>query len=249
LLAAPCLKKYSTEDPTEWFARHASPPDAIRVGLAHGELQIPGSIETSEGEQRGSFPIPQNAASRGRLDYLALGHWHSFLQCDDGSAKIAYCGAPEQTSFADRDCGTVSLVTIAARGARPEIERVHVGELRWIESTHEISGEASVEQLAHELRACEAPERTLARIHVQGFCTPAATERLAALEAELGARFFLIAIERSIEARPATREAWLAAVPPGEFQGIAATLLDRIERNEDVATAGRALELLAEYAR
>jgi hypothetical protein len=84
---------------------------------------------------------------------------------------------------------------------------------------------------------------------VQGFCTPAATERLAALEAELGARFFLIAIERSIEARPATREAWLAAVPPGEFQGIAATLLDRIERNEDVATAGRALELLAEYAR
>ncbi len=80
LLASPCLKKYSTEDPTAWYAGHDTPPGAIRVGLAHGELQISGTIETSEGEQRGSFPIPLDAASRGRLDYLALGHWHS-AQC------------------------------------------------------------------------------------------------------------------------------------------------------------------------
>ena len=249
LLASPCLKKYSTEDPTAWYADQDTPPEAIRVGLAHGELQIPGTIETMEGEQRGAFPIPLDAASRGRLDYFALGHWHSAQSYDDGAAQIAYCGTPEQSSFADRDCGTVSIVTIAGRGARPSIERIPVGELRWIERTHEISDEASVDRLAGDLRALEAPERTLARIHVRGFCTPAAAERLAALEAELGARFFFIDIERAIEARPQTREAWLAAFPPGEFAGIAAKLLDQIDRDEDTATAGRALELLAEYAR
>ena len=249
LLASPCTKKYSTEDPTAWFAGYASPPDAIRVGLAHGELQIPGMTGTAEGEQRGSFPIALEAASRGRLDYLALGHWHSFLQQNDGGATIAYSGTPEQTSFTDRDCGTVSIVTIAGRGAQPSLERVHVGSLRWIEPAHEISDEASIDRLAAALRALDAPDRTLARVHVKGFCTPAATERLAALEAELAAHFFFLAFERAIEARPQTRDAWLAAFPPGEFQEIAGELLDQIERNEDPATAGRALELLAGFAR
>lgn len=249
LLASPCTRKYSTEDPTIWFAGYESPPDAIRVGLAHGELQIPGTIETSEGEQRGSFPIAQSAASRGRLDYLALGHWHSALRIDDGAAVIAYCGTPEQTSFTDRDCGTVSIVTIAGHGTRPSIERIRAGALRWLETAFEISDEASIGRLAEELRALEAPERILARVHVKGLCTPAATEQLAALEAELAARFFFIEFERAIEARPQTRDAWLAVFPPGEFQEIAAKLLDKIDRSEEPATAARALELLAGYAR
>jgi DNA repair exonuclease SbcCD nuclease subunit len=249
LLASPCTKKYSTGDPTAWFADSDSPPDAIRVGLAHGELQIPGTTETSEGEQRGSFPIPLDAASRGRLDYLALGHWHSFLRQDEGGATIAYSGTPEQTCFTDRDCGTVSIVTIDGPGARPSIERVRTGSLRWIDTSHEISDEASIDRLAEALRTLEAPERILARVHVKGLCTPAATERLGVLEAELAARFFFIEFERAIEARPQTRDAWLAVFPPGDFQEIAGKLLDQIDRSEEPATAARALELLAEYAR
>ena len=72
LLATPCAAKYGTDDPTSWFADHASPSGAIRIGIAHGALQLGEIAQATTGNTRGNFPIAPDAASRGRLDYLAL---------------------------------------------------------------------------------------------------------------------------------------------------------------------------------
>lgn len=44
--------------------------DKIRIAIAHGNVEnIPEAKE---------FPIPLGAPSRYGLDYVALGHWHSY---------------------------------------------------------------------------------------------------------------------------------------------------------------------------
>jgi DNA repair exonuclease SbcCD nuclease subunit len=100
--------------------------------MAHGALQMGEIARTHEGNTRGHFPISLKAASTGRLDYLALGDWHSFLEVADGSGTISYSGAPEATCFGEPDSGTVTIVTIDRPGERPKLERVAVGRLRWL---------------------------------------------------------------------------------------------------------------------
>ena len=57
-----------------------------------------------------NYPIPFDAVARANLDYLALGHWHSFSPFKTGGiVRMAYCGTPETTAFGVRDSGLVSI--------------------------------------------------------------------------------------------------------------------------------------------
>ena len=249
LLFAPCAAKYGTQDPTLWFGERESPRGSIRIGLAHGCLQLGDIGRTHAGDTRGHFPISPKAASRGRLDYLALGDWHSYFRIADGSATIAYSGAPEATAFGEPDSGTVSIVTIDAAGAAPKIERVPVGRLRWVQREWEVSDDTSIAMLDRELMSLERPADALVRLTVRGLCTPSAAQQLRGLESVFAARFMRFEMQHVYVARPATREAWLGLVPPGEMRQLVTQLLDRIERDEDAAVASRALDKLAELSR
>lgn len=249
LLAAPCTAKYGSADPTAWFASHESAPDAIRIGLAHGTLQLRTIPAPVNGEQRGSFPIALDAASRARLAYLALGHWHDYTELHDGAGLIAYSGTPEPTAFDDRACGTVSLVSIAAAGSMPLVERVPVGTLRWYDCHYDVSDDASILVAAADLRDIENPRHALVRVTLEGLCSPSAAHHVIALEAEMKARFLNFEVRRSFAQRPATRDAWLDLLPPGDLRGVATTLMDSIDRGDDPAVAARALDLLAGFAR
>jgi DNA repair exonuclease SbcCD nuclease subunit len=249
LLVAPCLAKYSNVDPTAWFGSHESPPGAIRIGMAHGALQMGEIARTHEGNTRGHFPISPKAASTGRLDYLALGDWHSFLEVADGSGTISYSGAPEATSFGEPDSGTVTIVTIDRPGERPKLERVAVGRLRWLKRDFEVSDDASIAALSQTMMSIERPSDTLVRVAVRGLCTPPAADQLRGLDSLFAARFLYFEMAHEYVARPETREAWLELVPPGDLRVLVDTLLGRIERGDEAPVASRALDKLAEFAR
>jgi DNA repair exonuclease SbcCD nuclease subunit len=249
LLATPCEAKYGTEDPTAEFRDHESPAGAIRIGLAHGSLQLGEIAKSVTGDQRGNFPIALDAATRGRLDYLALGDWHGFFTLPDGNARISYSGAPEQTKFGETESGTVSIVSIEAPGETPVIERVQVGKLRWISQEFEVSDDASIGLLDASLRARDKPERTLVRAKARGLCTPAAAQQLAALEPVFRARFFFFEMQHEYAARPETSEAWRQLMPPGDLRPLVDELLRRIDNRDRADVARRALDLLAECAR
>ena len=57
-------------------------------------------------------------------DYLALGHIHRPSSFCDGRAR--YCGSPFPLSFDEQYPHSVSLVTIAAHGAMPEVREVAI---------------------------------------------------------------------------------------------------------------------------
>jgi DNA repair exonuclease SbcCD nuclease subunit len=249
LLATPCERKYSCDDPTGWFEEHHSTSGNIRVGIAHGALRVGDIGKPSAGDQRGNFPIDTNAAARAELDYLALGDWHSYMVYPNGNALISYSGTPEPTAFGERDSGTISIVSIESHGAKPQIDRVETAGLRWLQRSFEVSDERSIDLLDADLRAIPEPKRSLVRVTVNGLCSPAAAQQLRALEPVFAARFFCYAMFHEYAARPETRDAWLALLPFGHYQTLATELLDRIERNDGAALAKRALDKLAEYAR
>ncbi|HWH24085.1 MAG TPA: DNA repair exonuclease, partial [Candidatus Limnocylindria bacterium] len=94
----------------------ASPTDARlatswHVGMCHGALKVPGRIEQDEV----IFSAEEIAASG--LDYLALGHWHSYREGVAGGTVWAYAGAPEPVSIDQDGAGQVLIVNLAASGA------------------------------------------------------------------------------------------------------------------------------------
>jgi DNA repair exonuclease SbcCD nuclease subunit len=77
-----------------------------QVGMIHGALAIP---DRTDGDEV-VFTREEIAASG--LDYLALGHWHSYQQAVSGGTTYAYSGAPEPVAISQDGAGNVVLVEL-----------------------------------------------------------------------------------------------------------------------------------------
>lgn len=185
LLPAPVTQKRSERDPTAGLP--ATPPGAFRIGVAHGSPRIEGKHQTDD------HPIARDAARRESLDYLALGHWHSWFELD---SRTVMPGTPEPTAF-DEESGWVAHVRLRA-GEPPQVERVAVRTLEWLwqEAALDAGGaEQAVGALRHWAQGVASPDRTLIRIRCTGPATPAATAALEELEAWLQARFLYAEVD------------------------------------------------------
>ena len=101
----PVTQKQSSNDPTEWIK---GKEDEISIGLAHGNLQIPGFIDDP------NFPINPERAIISNLDYLALGEWHSLYEhSTNGINKTIYPGTPETTKFGEDKSGQAVIVELS----------------------------------------------------------------------------------------------------------------------------------------
>ncbi len=135
LYPAPLRQKQSTLDPTAWVPTRAEGDERIRIGVAHGALDVL--------PERANFPIAAGRAEETRLDYLALGDWHGFVQ----HGRCVYSGTMEQTSFSEKDPGNVAVVEIACAGSEPIITKHRVGSLHWTEHSPTIRDETDIEHL------------------------------------------------------------------------------------------------------
>jgi DNA repair exonuclease SbcCD nuclease subunit len=120
----PLFEKHSLADPTSWIDASGNPK--ISIGIGHGTVE---GIAQAEPD----YPIPRDAASRSGLDYLGIGHWHSYgpIPSTDGVVRLAYSGTHETTKFGERDSGNALLVEITGRGSAPVIESIRTGGLEW----------------------------------------------------------------------------------------------------------------------
>jgi len=139
----PVRSRYALGDPLANLASVVDHP-GIHVALAHGHITTI-TFGAHEGEIK--LPIDPAHVQRIGLDYLALGHWHGTrLITAAGATRIAYAGTHEQTSYAENDAGNVLLVSIAAKGAAPEIRPVRVGQLRWKREGFTFAGDGNVDR-------------------------------------------------------------------------------------------------------
>ena len=77
-----------------------------RIGMVHGSIAIPGKTDHDE------VVITSDEIAGSRLDYLALGHWHSTQQGRAGAVTYAYAGAPEAVALDQDRAGKVLLVEL-----------------------------------------------------------------------------------------------------------------------------------------
>ncbi len=140
--------KRAPRSPLEGFDAAKDNGATWRIGMVHGALSIPGKTDADEVV----FTKEEVAASG--LDYLALGHWHSFQAGKAGTVQYAYSGAPEPVAVDQDRAGKVALVTMDRRKDERvvAIEERQVGQTRFekveIDAGRIASQPALIEQLA-----------------------------------------------------------------------------------------------------
>src|SRR5262249_54253682 len=154
----------STQDPSMplgEIARTLS-TSAIKVGVTHGALAIPGKHQLND------HPIQVDAATRNGLDYLALGHWHSWQI--ENENRLVMPGTPEPDGFDHGESRFVALVEIAAPGSSPQIRKLDVAGLSWREFTLEfLDGAEARARLEFSLdELIPQADRTVVRITLKG---------------------------------------------------------------------------------
>lgn len=146
LLPAPLEHRKTVLDPTAAMIDMATPPGALRIGLAHGSITEFGA----SGESTNLIP-PDRAQSAG-LDYLALGDWHGFLTVGE---RTAYSGTPEIDRYGREELGGC-IVVETRLGEAPLLERAETGRFRWLSRRWDL---ATPEDLERELGLLRSENR------------------------------------------------------------------------------------------
>ncbi len=228
LYPCPVKDKRSRKDPTAWIPMVET--GAVRIGLAHGTVEgVP--------QPEPDHPIPRDAAARAGLDYLALGHWHSTATypASDDSVRMAYCGTHEPTSFGERYSGNVLVVEIAGPGASPLVAPVRTGGLDWMVIEKDIREAGDLQRMRQDIESQQNPGSTLIELRLKGLLAAAEHDEVARIEEILASRFLFHRLDSS-GLRPSPEDAsWLASLPPGILQNVAA----RLQELSDPGFAGQ----------
>ena len=147
-----------TDNPLDGIGH--DPQAAFNVGILHTAIALP-QIPL----EAGSCALKRDHLEACGLDYLALGHWHSFRRYyEDAKTLVQYSGSPETLSF-EEDSGYVALVTLG--GASPHIEKRRVGHYSWNELSLSWQDVGSAEALKKQLASLASPQ-TILKVVITG---------------------------------------------------------------------------------
>ena len=208
LFPCPAREKHSGADPTAWIPLDRE--GGIRIGLAHGTVE---GIRQDEPD----YPIPRDAAQRAGLDYLALGHWHSYATYpgSDGAPVMAYSGTHETTKFGERDSGNALIVEIVSPASPPTITPVRTGKLVWESIDKEARERGDLRRVREEIEAMGNADATLIEVRLAGLLMAEERPEIDRIQQILASRFLSGRLDVS-RLRPSPEdENWLSALPPG----------------------------------
>jgi DNA repair exonuclease SbcCD nuclease subunit len=131
IYAASIREKNGDYNPLNWIKKKNLDKEKINIGLCHGSIK-------NEIFLKNDFPIESDFAFKHGLDYLALGHRHSFKKINE---RTYYPGVPEPLQFNDE--GFPLKVEIGGPGVIPEVEPIkNVRHYRWNRLEESITGES-----------------------------------------------------------------------------------------------------------
>ncbi len=140
--------KRAPRSPFEGFDVRADDRASWKVGMIHGSRRIPGKVDRDDV----IFSDEEIAASG--LDYLALGHWHSFSTGRAGGTTWAYSGAPEPVAVDQDGAGFACLVRLedgVGGASSVRVEKVPVGRTIFRHERIDVGELASQAQLIERL--------------------------------------------------------------------------------------------------
>lgn len=243
LMPAPWMSKAPGRDLTAGFNTTSTPPDTLRIGLAHGGTS--GFFDQSPQ----SAAIAGNRATSAGLDYLALGDWHGEQKVNE---RTWYSGTPEPDRFPRNEPGSVLVVELA-QGAPPIVKPVKTAHYTW--TRDKLDCQDGVDPCVEAMALFDAAgprHRRLSRLELHG-----------ALRLDIRMRFlsFLERERQSLAHLRLKSTGLLSVADPdalneidreGTLRDAAANIVSRMndpDRSEhEQATARRALDYLAAFA-
>ncbi len=167
-----------------------------KVGMVHGSFAVPGRFDQDEV----SFTDAEVGASG--LDYLALGHWHSFREGRANGVAWAYAGAPDLVALDQDGAGQVLLVSLEERNGQRQvtIEPRQVGRSHFRKLEVDASTLASQAELERSLRDQADPDRVI-DVRVIGVRPAELDLNLDELERQLAGSFLRIRL-RDVSVAP-----------------------------------------------
>ncbi len=217
LYPCPLFEKYSLNDPTQWI--DARDDQKLAIGVAHGTVSNPGQPDLD-------YPIVRDAAARCGLDYLALGHWHSFSTFPSGDdvVRMAYSGTHETTRFGERDSGNALLVEIAKRGSPPVLTSLSTEGLVWEAWAETLVAEGDILRVRERIESLPAPDRTLIDLRIEGILHREDQVELERIEELIDARFLFGRMDSTGLTPNPLDENWFVALPSGVMHSVAQRL-------------------------
>ena len=128
-----------------------------QIGMIHGSLAVPGKVEQDD------VLFTESEVANSGLDYLALGHWHSFREGRARDTVWAYAGAPEPVAMDQDGAGRVLLVSLTEAGGRRrvKVEPRTVGRTRILRLDIDAGSLGSQAELAQRLSEMADPNLVL----------------------------------------------------------------------------------------
>lgn len=158
----------------------------LHIGMAHCSVKIKGLIEKE------TMILDRNEISKSGLDYLALGHWHSFQDFSQGNTIACYCGSPEPISMDQKGAGSVVMVTIYGKGD-VKVVPVRVGTKKFDEIAIDVGLIKSIDDVIEMIEAKADPNLIL-EITLAGLCGMEYDLDSQEIEDELGGQFFSLRV-------------------------------------------------------
>lgn len=219
LLPAPLTRRSEPNDLTAWMDGAATPPGAVRIGLAHG------AVTGFSGEGEAGNPIDPSRPAKAGLSYLALGDWHRTLKVGE---RCWYAGTPEPDRMGSQEEGAALVVDVAGAGAPPTVERAKVGRFRWLTHAVTLRDDGDLREVEQEIRAFQNLSAVVLRSQIAGTLSLDGLSRLNAMLDRLDAA--VCHLERDLgglRTRP-TREDLEAIDFDGVLRQVAHRLQDRL---------------------
>lgn len=158
----------------------------LHVGMAHCSLRMDGVND------REAMLVEKREIGASGLDYLALGHWHSFRDCSQGATAAFYCGSPEPISMDQKGAGSVALVTVNDRG-RVDVQQIRVGSKTFDDMTINLELVRSLEDIVQIISARGDPDLIL-EVTLKGIPYLERPLDPRGIEEDLGGRFFCLRV-------------------------------------------------------
>ena len=234
VLAAPLTQRHTYDDLTAPFDSLSTPPQWLRVGLAHGSVQgvLAEGIDATN-------PIAADRSASAALDYLALGDWHGLKQINE---RTWYSGTPEPERFRNNQPGFALLVTVSEPGALPQVEALETARYHWHQWQEKLVVETDIDELLKRLD--ELPESSVLDLKLEGSITLAGEQRLADALSRAEARYRSVTYDRSRLLLAPTEED-LAGLQASGYVGDVLEQLQARQSGAETQIARDALAILA----
>ncbi|SHK64970.1 DNA repair exonuclease SbcCD nuclease subunit [Marinobacter antarcticus] len=238
VLSAPLTQRHTYGDLTQPFDDMETPPELLRIGLAHGSVQglLPEDIDSTN-------PIAPDRTETAKLDYLGLGDWHGVREIN---ARTWYSGTPEPERFRNNDAGYVLIVDIKEPGATPKVTRHETARYQWHQWRESLSVPSDLDELLH--RISQLPEASVLDLKLAGTLTLAGDQKLTEALSIAEARYRAVTCDRTRLQLEPTDDDISALLADGYLGEVVQELRESqqaVDKGSDAEVARDALAILA----